>query len=104
MKKDDSDKLSSLPFPCRMLASKKISNVYPNAYTAPKIYNCTPATNRSAERPFSILKRIKDHPWIAQKQERLVNLGVLAIESDMTASLDFEEVINAPANVKVRIK
>lgn len=104
MKKEDGNKLSSLPFLCRMLASKEISDVYPNVYTALKIYNCTPATNCSAERSFSVLKRIKNYLRTGQNQVRLVSLGVLAIESDITVSLDFEEVINSFATAKVRRK
>ncbi|KAJ8898559.1 hypothetical protein PR048_003919, partial [Dryococelus australis] len=76
--------------------------VYPNVYTTLKIHNCTPATNYSSEKSFSGLKSIKNYLLTAQNQERLVYLGVLAIESDMSVSLDFEEVIITFDNVKVR--
>ncbi|KAJ8888626.1 hypothetical protein PR048_008118, partial [Dryococelus australis] len=70
IKKDDGDQLSSLPFLCRMLASGKL------------VMSTRMCTQHS---------RFKNYLRAARNQERLVNLGVLAIESDITVSLDFEE-------------
>jgi hypothetical protein len=50
-------------------------------------------TNCTGERSFSVLKRIKNRLRSSLSQEILDALGILSIENDITASINFDEVI-----------
>lgn len=87
-----------------MLVEKKLQEVYPNVCVALKMYNCTAATNCSAERSFSVLRRVKNYMRSTQGQERLVSAAVLCIESDITNSLTFDGIIDDFAYRQARRK
>ena len=61
-----------------------------------------PVTNCTGERSFSHLKRIKSALRSTQAQERLNNLSLLNIESDLLQKLDFSTVIDAFSSAKCR--
>jgi len=63
-----------------------------------------PITNCSSERSFSFLKRIKNRLRSSMSQEKLDALGILSIESDVTASIDFDEIIDVFSKQKTREK
>ncbi|VVC34394.1 Ribonuclease H-like domain,HAT, C-terminal dimerisation domain [Cinara cedri] len=65
---------------------------------------CTPATNCSAERFFSTLKRVKSYLRLTMKEERLNALTVLNIESEITRELDYKDIIEDFANKQSRKK
>ena len=77
-------------------------DLYPNISIALKTYRSTPATNCSAERSFSVLGTINSYLRTSQTQERLNHLAILAIESDLTVKLDFENVISVFASTNAR--
>lgn len=69
-----------------------------------KMFLTTPATNCSAERSFSTLKRVKNYLRSTVTQERLVSLAVLAIEHELTTKLDFSAVVDDFSNARARKK
>jgi len=81
-----------------------ITSVYPYVEVALRILLCTPSTNCSAERSFSTLKRIKNYLRSTMAQDRCSSLAVLAIEAEITNSLDFEKIINDFATFEARKK
>jgi len=50
------------------------------------------------------LKRIKNKSWSSMGQEKLDAAGILSIESDVTASIDFDEIIYVFSKQKARKK
>ncbi len=68
------------------------------------MFVCTPATNASAERSFSALKRIKDNLRSLLQQGKLNALALLCIEADLTRSVDFSETIEEFSWAKARRK
>jgi len=63
-----------------------------------------PITNCSSERSLSFLKRIKNRLRPSMSKEKLDALGILSIESDVTASIDFDEIIDVFSKQKTRKK
>jgi hypothetical protein len=80
-----------------------ITSVYPYVEVALCILLCTPSTNCSADRSFSTLKRIKNYLRSTMAQDSSA-LTVLAIEAEITNSLDFEKIINDFATSEARKK
>ena len=54
------------------------------------------------ERSFSKLILIKNYSRSNMGQERLVELAILGIESDLAKSIDFDSIINLLAAEKAR--
>lgn len=80
----------------------RIQNPFPNAFIAYRILLTIPVTVASAERSFSRLKLIKTYLRSSMSQERLPSLAMLSIESDTTAKIDFDEIIDDFAGMKAR--
>lgn len=78
--------------------------VFPNVEIALRIFVAMAVTVCSAERSFSTLKRLKTYLRSTMEQERLNALTILTIESDLTTSLDFDNIINSFAAMKSRRK
>ena len=77
-------------------------DLYPNVYIALRILLTCPVTVASAERSFSKLKLIKTFNRTSMTDSRLSSLVMLSIENDCARSLDYDNVITAFANKKVR--
>ena len=71
-------------------------------YIALRILLTCPVTVASAERSFSKLKLIKTFNRTSMTDSRLSSLAMLSIENDCARSLDYDNVITAFANKKVR--
>ena len=67
---------------------------FPEAMRLYKIALTVPVASASAERSFSVLKRVKTYLRSTMGQQRLNNLAVLAIERDLSKSLDFDSVVD----------
>lgn len=78
--------------------------MFPKVETCLHIFLTMPITNCSSERSFSFLKIIKNRLRSSMDQEKLDALGILLIESDVTASIDFDEIIDAFSKQKDRKK
>lgn len=86
----------------KMIKSLGIGHTFPNVETALRIMLSIPITNCSSERSFSALKRIKNRLRSCLSQNKLSGLALLAIESDITNRLQFDDIIEDFANYKAR--
>lgn len=88
----------------KKIRNLNISHTFPNVETAYHLFLTLPITNCSSERSFSVLKRIKSRLRSTMNQSTLEAFSLLSIENDITAKLDFEDIINDFASVKARKK
>jgi len=86
----------------KLMLQNDFSTSFPNIYILLRHYLTLPVTNCTGERSFSHLKRIKSALRSTQTQERLNNLSLLNIESDLLQKLDFSTVIEAFSSAKCR--
>ena len=77
---------------------------FPNVCIALRIYLTLPVSNCSGERSFSHLKRIKSSLRSTMGQDRLANLTLLNIESEILTDLDFQDIIDSFSTLKARRK
>ena len=95
-----------LPLPPLKLLNKIVKmgfdQLFPYITISLRIFLTLPVTVASAERSFSKLKLIKNHLRSLMGQQRLVDLVVMGIESDLTRKADFQELIDAFAYEKAR--
>jgi hypothetical protein len=75
-----------------------------NVSIALRIYSCMAVTNYSAERSFSCLKRTKTYLRSNISENRLNSLALLFIESELVSTIDFQDLIDTFANLKIRMK
>lgn len=78
----------------KIIHDDKIESAFPNMETALRIYFSLMITNCSAERSFSKLKILKHEKRTKMIQERLNNLSILYIESDMLKTLDVNTILH----------
>lgn len=86
----------------KLMLQNDCSTSFPNTYSLLRQYLTLPVTNCTGERSFSHIKRIKSALRSTQAQERLNNLSLLNIESDLLQELDFSTVIDAFSSAKCR--
>ena len=67
---------------------------FPEAVRLYKIALTIPVASASAERSFSVLKRVKTYLRSTMGQQRLNDLAILAIERDLSRSLNFDSVVD----------
>ncbi|ESO06698.1 hypothetical protein HELRODRAFT_153267, partial [Helobdella robusta] len=89
---------------CKWIRLNDLQCVYPNVDIALRMYICTPATNCSAERSFSCLKRVKIYLRSTMSEERLNYLAILCIEKTILQDLDIKFVIDEFARRKASRK
>ncbi|GJQ67499.1 hypothetical protein Trydic_g8322 [Trypoxylus dichotomus] len=82
--------------------TNRIHNPHPNTFIVYRILLTIPVTVASAERSFSRLKLIKTYLTSSMSQERLTSLATLSIETDTTAKVNIEEIIDDFAGLKAR--
>lgn len=78
--------------------------MYPYVEITLRIFLSYPISNSSAERSFSVLKRVKSYLRSKTTDERLNCLAVITIESDLTQQLNYDGMIDTFANGKARRK
>lgn len=93
IKDDVTDPLKSLEF----IESNNLTSSFSNFSVALRIYLTLPVTVATGERSFSKLKIIK-----SMCQERLSNLGLIAIEKDLSEEMDLDGIIDELASKKAR--
>ena len=84
------------------LSKFKLGEIFPNVCIALRIFCTLPVTVASAERSFSKLKLIKNFLRSTMTQNRLNDLAILSIESELTRKIDFSDIIDAFALKKAR--
>ncbi|KAL4143156.1 hypothetical protein QTP88_005519 [Uroleucon formosanum] len=77
----------------KIIEDHNIADVYPYVDIALRMYLCCPVSNTSAERSFSVLKRVKSYLRSSMNDNRLNNLAILNIECEITKSISYNEVI-----------
>ncbi|KAL4105081.1 hypothetical protein QTP88_020356 [Uroleucon formosanum] len=86
----------------KFIKDMQISHAFQNVETFLQIFLTMPVTNCSSERSFSSLKIIKNRLQSKLSQENIDALGILSIESDITANLNFDDVIDHFSKQKAR--
>jgi hypothetical protein len=89
---------------CQLVRQTEMQHIYPNVDIALRMYLCMAATNCTAERSFSCLKRVKNYLRNSMSHERLNALSLMNIESDLLLSLQYDDVIDSFAAEKSRRK
>ncbi|KAE9521910.1 hypothetical protein AGLY_017717 [Aphis glycines] len=77
----------------RILYEDNLKVTFPNIEIALRMYLVLMVANSSGERSFSKMKLIKNRLRTTMTQDRLTNLTILSIESDILRSLDFGHTI-----------
>lgn len=95
------DSSYNTPLQCLQLLTK-IRDSFPNLTVTLRILLTMPVTTATAERSFSKLKIIKNYMRTTMTQERLTNLALLSIESDLCEQLDYSDLINSFSEIKAR--
>jgi hypothetical protein len=85
-----------------MMDNVALSNSIPNVVTMLSIYLSLMMTNCSGERSFSVLKRVKNYLRASMGQQRMSNLALLSIESELLELLDIDDIISDFAKLKSR--
>lgn len=85
-----------------LIISNNVRSTFPNMETILRIFGSMAMSNCTGERSFSVLRRVKDYLRSAQTDERVSNLALLSIESEMLKSLDDDLIIAKFANEKAR--
>ena len=99
---EEPNDISTEMFMYKLIMDKGVQDTFPNTEIALRIYLTLMVTNCSGERSFSKLKLIENRLRTSMKQERLVNLAIMSIESDIMRELDFSDIINDFAARKSR--
>jgi hypothetical protein len=86
----------------QLIHKYSLKAAYPNIEICLRIFLTLPVTVASCERSFSKLKIIKNYLRSSMGQDRLSNLSIISIESTLTNSLNYDDVINDFASLKAR--
>lgn len=88
----------------KRIKTYNLSSVFSNVETALRIFLTIPISNCSGERSFSQLKRLKSPLRSYILQNKLSQLALLSLNSDITSQLDYDDIIDSFANCKLRKK
>ena len=81
-----------------------LQSMFPNVYVALRLFLTLPVSNCEGERSFSPLSRIKNELRTKMSQKRLKALSLMAIESDLTNALEFDDIVEDFARNRARKK
>ena len=101
-KDDEPDDISTEIFLHRLIMFKCAQATFSNVEIALRIYLVLMVANCSGERSFSKLKLIKNRLRTSMVQDRLVNLAIMSIESDVMGDLVLFAIIEEFATQKSR--
>lgn len=89
---------------CKMIYNKGLQEVYPYINIVLRIFLCIPVTNCSAERSFSVLRRVKNYLRSTMCDKRLNNSAILTIESEIAKRINYDDIIDSFADAQSRRK
>lgn len=81
---------------------QKLLDVFPNLELVLRLFITLPVGIASAERCFSVLRRLKTYLRSTMSQERTSNLALLTIEKEVLCSLNLEDIIQKFLAAKTR--
>ena len=81
---------------------KEMKILYPNIEIALRIYLTLMTSNASSERSFSKLKIVKNYLRNSLIEEKLSDLCLLSLESDILDNVDIDDIIQDFINKKIR--
>ena len=84
----------------RIILDCGLQSMFPKVYVALRLFLTLPVSNCEGERSFSLLSRIKTK----MSQKRLKALSLMAIESDLTNAMDFDDIVEDFARNRARKK
>lgn len=99
---DDFDEISTELFLYRLIHQRRVIDIFPNVEIALRIYLTLMVSNCTGERSFSKLKLVENRLRTTMTQDRLVNLTVMSMESDILRETDFGSIVNEFAIRKSR--
>ena len=79
--------------PVEILKFLKQHDSFPNASIAYRVLLTIPVTVASAERSFSKLKLLKSYLRTTMTQQRLTDLAIIALESEVLEKIKYEDII-----------
>lgn len=86
----------------KFIVDKHLVDTFPNVAIALRMYLVLMVANSSSERSFSKLKLIKNRLRTTMTQQRLSDLSLLSIETDILREMDCSGIIDEFANRKAR--
>lgn len=87
-----------LPF----IISNDLECVYPNITNLYKMFYTLATNSAGAERSFSRLRNIKSYQRTTTGEQRLNDLALISIESDLAIDADFNKILDKMKSVKTR--
>ena len=84
------------------VTNNNLGEAFPNACIAFRIYLSIFGTSCEGERSFSTLRRIKNYTRSTMGQQKLTDLSLLCIESDLMRKLKLDDIIHSFASKKCR--
>lgn len=84
------------------LAKHCWKDMFPNVWTALRIFITIPVTVAKGERSFSKLKLIKTYLRSVLADEKLSDLAILSIENEIANNLSYDHLIKKFASIKAR--
>uniref|UniRef100_A0A8I6XZ00 HAT C-terminal dimerisation domain-containing protein n=1 Tax=Hordeum vulgare subsp. vulgare TaxID=112509 RepID=A0A8I6XZ00_HORVV len=79
--------------PVEIVNFLKRHDCFPNASIAYRVLLTIPVTVALAERSFSKLKLLKSYMRTTMTQQRLNDLAIIALESEVLEKIDYEDII-----------
>lgn len=97
-------KKRSFSYLLHIVKDGNLQSIFPNLDIILRIVLSMAVTNCAGERSFSTLKRVKNYQRNSMGDVKLNALAILAIESDLTSTLNFQEVLDKFSKTKQRRK
>ena len=94
--------IRKVQFMYKLIIEKGLMCSFPNVEIVLRLYLVLMVTNCSAERSFSKLKLVKNRLRTTMTQNRLNNLAIMSIESDVLRGIQFDNLIEDFACIKTR--
>lgn len=92
----------TIPHLYQWFLEMRLDDIYPYVDVVFRLALCVPATNCSAERSFSALRRIKNYLRNSITQDRLQHISILHIENTILKKIDFDDIIKTFSEAKAR--
>lgn len=86
----------------QFIVEKEVTDIFPQFEVLTRMFITLPIGIASAERSFSVLRRIKNYMRSTMTQERTSDLALLAIERQTAEQLDISSLVKQFANCKTR--